>query len=681
MFKYPFVRQEGFKDCGCACLLMILRYYKGNTTLERLRDLTKTSKSGTSAYNIIDACSKLGFSAKAVRGSINDMEEVILPCIAHVVIDNKYKHYIVIYSIDFNKNRIVIADPDKGIRKISFDYFNKIWTGVLITLYPSSTLPVMKDVKVSKFIFNSVVRFKNDIGLLVLLSLLIIILKIVSSYYFKFIIDGLDINRVHLKSVFLLFFFLTIFRCLINHLRNKFLIIINSKLDYFMTLDAFRRIILLPYRYYHSRTSGEIISKINDLGNSRDTISKICVCLFIDLPLIVISSIFLFMINKRLFSITLLIFVLYSLLSLLYNKIYQYWINFIKEDKERVNSFMYEAISGFETVKGINIENNIIDKFNIKYINLLNRIYKLQSHSNFQGLFKDLIGEIGNLFIIYLGALLVFDGDFSLGYLITYTSMMVYFFEPIRNIIDLDLSFKDSKESITRVLSLYESNDKKGFLNFTNGSILFKNLTYTYDNKKNVLDNINLKINAGEKVMIYGNSGCGKSTLLKILMGYYEVNRGSVFINENDINDYKDLNKNISYISQNEVIFNDSLINNLTYYSKDNSDIVSVSKTFQFNEILDTNLGFNMMIEENGSNLSGGERQRIILARTFLRNSPIILIDEGFSQIDVSLERKILEDVFVRYNDKTILIISHRLENMDLYDKVIHISGGKVIEE
>lgn len=681
MFKYPFVRQEGFKDCGCACLLMILRYYKGNTTLERLRDLTKTSKSGTSAYNIIEACGKLGFSAKAVRGSIKDMEEVILPCIAHVVIDNKYKHYIVIYSIDFRKNKIIIADPDKGIRKVSFDYFNKIWTGVLITLYPTSSLPVMKDIRVSKFIFNNVMRFKNDVLLLVMLSLLIIILKITSSYYFKFIIDGLDINRIHLKSVFLLFFFLTIFRCLINHLRNKFLIIMNSKLDYFMTLDAFRRIILLPYRYYHSRTSGEIISKINDLGNSRDTISKICVCLFIDLPLIVISSLFLFRINKRLFSITLLIFILYSLLSFIYNKIYQYWISFIKEDRESVNSFMYESISGFETIKGINIENRVIDKFNNKYVSLLNRIYKLQCHSNFQGLLKDFIGEIGNLLIIYIGALLVFDGDFSLGYLITYTSLMVYFFEPIRNIIDLDLSFKDSRESITRVLSLYEPSDKKGFLDFTNGPIEFKNLTYTYDNRKNVLNNISFTVKKGEKVMIHGNSGCGKSTLFKILMGYYEVSRGSVFINSIDINDYKNLNKNISYISQNEVIFNDSLINNLTYYSKDNNDIAFISKLFEFNEILDTNLGFNMMIEENGSNLSGGERQRIILARTFLRHSPIILIDEGLSQIDVSLERKILKNVFDKYKDKTILIISHRLENMDLYDKVIHISGGRIIEE
>ena len=273
----------------------------------------------------------------------------------------------------------------------------------------------------------------------------------------------------------------------------------------------------------------------------------------------------------------------------------------------------------------------------------------------------------------------MFDNKFDIGSLITYTSMVIYFLEPIRNIIDLDFSFKESRESISRVIGLYENYSDKGVINFKNGLIDFKNLSFTFDNKKDVLSNINLVINKGEKILFYGPSGSGKSTLLKLLMHYYDVPRGCIFISGNDINDYRtsSLRKNISYISQNEILFNDSLFNNLKFYG---NDVVSISKCFKFNEIMDNNLGFNMMIEENGFNLSGGQRQRIVLARTFMKQAPIILIDEGLSQIDDSLEREILTNVFDRY-DSTIIIVSHRLSNTDLYDRIIHFKEGEIVDE
>ena len=679
MYKYPFVKQEGLKDCGVSCLLMIVRYYKGNLSIERLRDLTRTNKNGTSAYNLINASNQIGFDAHGIKCELSDLKNVVLPCICHVVMDNSYKHFVVVYEVNFEKGYLVIADPALSIRRVSFDDFIKIWSGVVITLYPNASIPYTKDIKVSEFIFKSIVKFKSELILIVLLSFIIIFFKIASSFYFKMIIDGVSISKSYLKSLFFVFLLLSITKNIINYLRNKFLIILNSKLDFSLTLDAFRRIILLPYHYYHNRTSGEIISKINDLSNCRDVISKICVCLFIDLPIVVISSIFLIKMNFTLFIITFIIFVLYLFLSFIYNKIYTKYIYEIKNKKEQINSFMFESINGFESVKGINIESKIIDMFNRKYTDLLNKIYIVQKHVNTQGFFKDLVSDIGNIFIIFIGSLLVFDNKFDIGSLITYTSMVVYFLEPIRNIIDLDFNFKDSRESISRVISLYENYSDKGVLNFKNGLIEFKNLSFTFDDRKNVLNYVNLVINKGEKILFYGPSGSGKSTLLKLLMHYYDIPRGHIFISGNDINDYKvsSLRKNISYVSQNEILFNDSLINNLKFYG---NDVVSISKCFKFNEILDNDLGFNMMIEENGFNLSGGQRQRIVLARTFMKQAPIILIDEGLSQIDDSLEREILTNVFDKY-DSTIIIVSHRLSNVDLYDRVIHFDDGEIVDE
>ena len=458
------------------------------------------------------------------------------------------------------------------------------------------------------------------------------------------------------------------------------MIIINSRLDFSLVLDAFKRIILLPYRFYHNRSTGEIVSKINDLSVSRDFISKICVGLFIDFPLIIISIVFLIKINLHLFLVTLLIFALYLFLSVVYSKIYEFYISKVKSLNEGINSYMYESINGFETVKGMNIESNIIDKFNNKYISFLNNMYKLNNHINNQTFFKDLINELGNVFILFMGAMLVFDGKLSIGYLITYSSMMAYFLEPIRNIIDMDFNIKESRESITRVLSLYENYSDKGIVNFKNGDICFKNLNFTFDNSRDVLKGVDISINKGERVMIYGASGSGKSTLLKLLMGYYSVGRGMIFIDNVDINDYKvsSIRKNITYVSQNEILFNDTLINNLKLKCCDNDKILSMTKLLEFNEILDNDLGLNMMVEENGFNLSGGQRQRIVLARALLKQAQIILIDEGLSQVDVSLERKILMNIFNEFKDKTFIIISHRMENLDLYNKFIKVENGCV---
>lgn len=681
--RYPFIKQEGFKDCGCASVLMILKYYKGNISIERIRDLTHTNKNGTSAYNLISCFNELGFYSKGMRGSLSDFSNVVLPCIAHVVIDNSLKHYIVIYEVNFDKEYFVIADPGRGIKKISFDYFDSIWTGVIIVAYPVRPVPIQKNVDVLDFVFKHIFNYKKSLVVLFLISLFSILLKLISSFYFKFIIEGIDISKGYVKKIFIIFLFLSIIKIILNFLRSKFLIIINSKLDFSLVLDSFKRIISLPYCYYHNRSTGEIVSKINDLSVSRDFISKIFVCLFIDFPLIIISIIFLIRINFYLFLISFLIFIFYLLISFIYSKIYKFYISKVKTMKEDVNSYMFQSINGFETVKGTNIEVSVIDRFNSKYINFLNNMFKLSNHINNQSFLRDVINEFGNIFILFIGALFVIDGKLSIGYLVTYSSMMVYFFEPIRNIIDMDFNIRESYESITRVISLYENYSDKGIINFKNGDISFNNLNFTFDNKKNILNGINFTILKGERVMIYGTSGSGKSTLLKLLMGYYSVGRGMVFIDGIDINDYKikSIRKNITYVSQNEILFNDTLINNLNFFTRDNDKILSMTRLLEFNEILDNDLGLNMMVEENGFNLSGGQRQRVVLARALLKQAQIILIDEGLSQVDVSLERKILMNIFSEFKDKTFIIISHRMENLDLYDKLIKLENGVVYEE
>ena len=180
------------------------------------------------------------------------------------------------------------------------------------------------------------------------------------------------------------------------------------------------------------------------------------------------------------------------------------------------------------------------------------------------------------------------------------------------------------------------------------------------------------------KLGIVGLPNVGKSTLFKILMKYYNVDNNKVFINGIDINNYtkESINNKIIYVSQNEILFNDTLYNNLIFDNSDSSKLLDVSKMCYVDEIKDHNLGFNILIEENGFNLSGGEKQRIILARALLRNFDTIIIDEGLSEVDTNMERKILKNIFKYFKDKQIIVISHRLDNLDLFDRLIKIENG-----
>ena len=270
----------------------------------------------------------------------------------------------------------------------------------------------------------------------------------------------------------------------------------------------------------------------------------------------------------------------------------------------------------------------------------------------------------------------------NIGTLLTFSSLLVYFLDPIKNIINLDNTVKESKIAFKRVLELIDYENKEiGFIEkFKGGDIIFKNVNFTFDDKNQILRNVNLNIKNGSKVMIVGKSGSGKSTLFKLLMKYYKIDNNKIFINDVDINNYtlSTINNSIVYISQNEILFNDTLYNNIVFDNNEKDKLLSIANICEINEILDSNLGFNMLIEENGFNLSGGQRQRIILARALMKKFNILIIDEGLNQIDTDLERRILKNIFEKYKDKTIIVISHRLDNLDLFDNLIKFDSGQV---
>ncbi len=682
------VLQDGIKDCGVCCLLSIIKHYGGNVSKEYLRDLTNTTKNGVTAYNIIETAKKLGFDSYALCGDLEEIDANNLPVIAHVIINKSYKHFIVIYKIDFLNEKVLVMNPAKGKEILSFSEFKLESSSNYIFLKPIKKLPTFQE---KKIIRNTIIKYilknKQLLIYLIILTIFFFILNLLSAFHFKYLLDyvinyNISKNALIISITVLIIYIL---KEIISYLRDIIILKYSEMFDEVVTIKIYKQIILLPYLYYKNRTTGEVISRIKDLGVIKGFIIEVITSISTSLLSIIIFFIVLFNINSKLTYLSIFQFILLLLLNFIFkNKIKDKTIKYYKQE-EKVNSYLVESLSSVDAIKGMHIEKRTIDKFLLKYKKYLESVYSLSITNEANKSLKNIINSIFIVLLLHLGTILVIDNKITLSEFIIYQSINNFYLSSFYSFISIINEYPKYKASLERIEDIFNIKEEvfdssNYYTNYNlNGDILYKNLSYSYNSKK-LFNNINFKIKYKDKIFLYGPSGTGKSTFVKLLMRYIEMPFGYISINNIDINHYHldILRNNITYVSQQEYLFNDTLYNNITLGREiDKNEIEKVVKMLYLNEVG----SLNRMVEENGFNFSGGERQRIILARSVLKKSSIYIFDEALSQIDVVKERDILINIFKYLKDKTIIVISHRFDNKDLFERIIRIEKGSIYEE
>lgn len=688
MKKHLIVKQDGFKECGAASLLSIIRYYRGNISINKLVELTHTDKTGTNFYYLKEAANKIGLEAIGYKiNNIDDVKDLNKPFICQLI-DHNYEHFVVVYAI--KKNKIVMMDPAVGERIISKEEFQPLLTGYILIFSPKKKLIFYEEKKyLNQIIVKTLLTNKSIVHNILFLSIIFTISSCLNTLYFQITLDNLEKLEIN-NLIILTFFFALILltKCISNFFRTELLIYLNQKLDCSIFLNAFQRILLLPYNYYKNRTTGEITSRINDLLYIKNIINKVIITVFLDIIIFIVSGLILYHISPLLFMFLIIIIAIYLLILYIFRPVLKKYTNKLQEHNALVESYLIETINGYETIKNMSNENNTIEQMETLYTNALNDSFIYENISNLELFIKELVYLIGILLIQFLGFNLVFNNKISLGTFFTFTLLTTYFIEPIKNIIDLSKEYYYAINSLNRVNHLLdiEPEQLSTKTNYTiTGNINLCHLTFSYNEEVNILNDINLNITSNEKVIILGNSGSGKSTIFKLLLKYYFPKRNMIYINDIDLNDFtiQDIRSNITCLSQNEILYNDTIKKNILMGRNiSDDDFIKICKlTYVDDFVKNMFLGYDTNLEENGLNLSGGQRQRIMLARALLKPNKIILIDEGLNAIDINLERKILKNIFFNFKDKTIIIISHRIENIDLFDKVVHLKNGTIIKE
>lgn len=677
MKKKLIIKQRDIFDCGVCSMLSIIRHYNGNISLEKLRELTHTDASGTTAFNIVFAFQKLGFDSYAIKVEDMQRENLKYPFIAHVILNNSYYHFLTVYEIKDDK--VLLMDPSKGFITLSMKEFLDIFTGNIIIAIPKDKQIINEDdIKIASIIINLIKKEKGIIVKLIVLSISFTFITIISSYAFKIFSNNLD-NYLNLIIIILIFLILTIMKVLTLYTRNYYQNYLNLRIDNEMFNNFVNHIFYLPLKNVKSRTTGEIMTRVKEVEMIKDLFSNIFLLLFFELFLALVSLIILFLINSDLTWILIITLFIYLLFGICINKtIYRKIMLNINYETE-CNSKLTEYLNMFNSIKNLNLTSSFLKRIE-NSISLYNYdLFKFNNFFNHLDAFKNFLLEISLLLINAYGFILIINNKLNLIDLVTFNLLINYTIYPIKNLVEILPRFNYIKACFVK-LAEFLSIKKEPLLpadnNTLNGNITFNKVNYSYNDYTYILKDVSFKINAGDKVFLKGKSGSGKSTICNLL--YKNINdfEGIITIDNKNI---KDLNlnvirNNILYISQDELLFNGTIEENIlldrnvnqTFYD-DICDICCLEEV-----INDKEARYQALIDPDSKNFSGGEKQRMILARGLLKNGNIIIIDEALSEVDYYLEEKIINKILNYFKDRTIIYISHKKQEK-LFDYTINL--------
>ena len=720
--RYTYVRQHDTTDCAAACLAMVCLHYKKEITITKLRDMMGTDLKGTNLVGLQKAANELGFTTAAVRvDRENFLSDFSLPCIAQVITDQGLAHFVVVFKkttikdddarhkhmVKENelrqdetkkfkcKDYVVIGDPANELKKISLDEFYKNFTGVLLLLNPTSEFKPGKQKKggMLKRYIDLLLPQKKLFIYAIISSVLITILGIVSSIFNRALMDEVLPYGLQslLVTLILVFSVVGLTSTLISTVRQWILIYLSIKVDIPLMLGYFGHVYKLPMKFFATRKTGEITTRYSDAGTIKSVLTSIALSVVMDVVMAIGTGIILFRMNSTLFGISLFSTMLSLLLVIIFKQPYKRINEETMQQSAILNSQMIESLRGIETIKCNASEDRELENLEHEYIKSLKISLRSSRISTGQSLISSLISTILGMVTTYVGIMQVLNGQMTLGGYMAFSTLSSYFTSPISDLIGMQMSIQEASISMKRLTEImdYESEQKEDQeyteMEQIDGDIEFKDVTFRYGNRSPALNHVSFTIPKGKKVALVGSSGSGKSTITKLLLKYYEPESGEIDVNGVNLEEYSNqsVRRAISYVPQNIELFSKTIYDNIRI-SRPEATLDEVKaaakKADAYEFIRKLPLQFHTFLEEAGNGLSGGEKQRIALARAFLKDSNLYILDESTSNLDFGTENIIFDMIYNQLADRSMLIVAHRLSTVRDCDLILVMDHGEIVE-
>ena len=692
--KKILIEQHDSNDCGAACLAMICKYYGKDFTITKIRDIVGTDINGTPINGLHHGAETLGFDVKKVRITKDVFfEGFTLPAVCHIRTTDGGSHFIVLYKV--TKNKVVVLDPAQGIVKYTPDEFFEIFDGIILFLYPNYSFKTSEETKSSVFkSFTTLLKSQKKLFLYAIIgSVILTLLGIFSSLFNKVLMD--EILPYALKDLLfaytLGFGAVVIIRVLLGAVRQHLVLYLSQRIDLPLMLGYFKHVFKLPIGFFESRKIGDITTRFQDAFVIKNILTNAFLTAIIDVILAVATAVIMIMMNWKLFLIISIITILSAALIYGYKGLYKKLNKKQMEQGARLNAGVIENLKGIETVKANAYETSVIEKLETEYVKNLKINFQQGFHKNIQSSFSQIIIGLGNLILMAVGVLFVIRGELTIGTILAFMTIAGFFMEPVGRLVELQLQVQEAGISLKRLSEVYDINEEETEENISddlfaaNGDVTIRNLNFRYGSRSPVLKSINLVIPNGKRIAIVGESGSGKSTLTKLLLKLYKVESGEILFNGKDINNINafSLRRAIGYVPQNIELFSGSIIDNVRVGNKDASreDIIRICEYTGCDKFISRlPFSYDTFLDETGGGLSGGEKQKLALARALIKDPKFVILDEATSNLDLCTENEILNLLFEKQKDTTMLIIAHRLSTIKSCDKIIVLKNGEVAE-
>ncbi len=688
------IKQHDITDCGAACLASICAHYKLEIPIARIRQYASTDKKGTNVLGLLEAAQKLGFDAKGVRGDFNSLFKIPKPSIAHLVLKERLLHYVVFYGID--KKYVKIMDPATGkIQKKTHVEFREEWTGVLVILLPNESFTQGNE-KVSVFKrFWFLLKPHKFVLIQALIGAIIYtLLGLSTSIYIQKITDhvlvGGNIKLLNLLSIIMLA--LLIIQIFIGAFKDIFIIKTGQQIDARLILGYYKHLLKLPQQFFDTMRVGEIISRINDAVKIRVFINSTSLTLTVNIFIVIFSFALMFSYYWKLALIMLSIIPVYIIIYLITNKLNKKTERHVMERSADLESQLVESLNSVATIKRFGLEDFTNIKTETRFISLLHIGYTSALNSIFSGNSSQSISRLFTIILLWSGTYFVVDKEITPGELLSFYAIIGYFTGPISSLIMANKTIQNALIAADRLFEIMDLDREqvKNKFKLTSDkieNITFKNVEFRYGTRMEVFKNFNLTLKKGEITAIVGESGSGKSTLISLLQNMYPLQDGHISIGDFNLRyiETMSLRNLVSVVPQKTDLFSGNLIDNIAVgdFQPDMELILKICNDIgilKFIEALPN--GFNTYLGENGATLSGGQKQCIAIARALYRQPEILLLDEATSSLDSASENIIQKTIQnLRNQQKTIVLIAHRLSTVVNSDSIVVLNKGKVIEQ
>lgn len=687
--RVPVIMQLEMLECGAACFAMIMGYYGKWITLEQARIDCGVSRDGSSAKNIMRAAKGYGMEVHAYKLEPEALfKEGPFPCMIHW----GFNHFVVLDG--FHGNKAVLNDPARGRLVVSWEEFDREFTGVCMTMAPGPDfVPEGARKNVWKYAGERIKGTGSSTIFVALTTVIIAFLGILQPIFNQVFLDRLltGTNKDWLFGFLVVLGVYSGVLVLMSWINAIYGLKIQGKISAVGNSSYLWKILRLPMQFFDQRLPGDLVERqstnasiAGDLVNTFGPLVINSWMMVFYLVLMLRRSLFLTLIGVGSLAINLLVS----------GWITQRRVNIQRvqmRDQSKFSSAVVTGIDMIETIKASGVEKGYFARLSGYQASVKEGETRFAKFNQWLEIIPRLCGALANLAVLGYGMDLVLNGEMTLGMIMAFQGFLNAFTAPATSMVSAGQSLQEMLTQMERVDDVmnYENDawfqereiiDRQEKLS---GQIELKNVTFGYSRfAAPVIENFSMKVNAGEKIAIVGASGCGKSTLVKLLTGLSNAWSGEILFDGIEISkmDRDIFTASVSVVDQEVILFDDTIANNISMWddTMEDGDIITAAKDAQIHEDIRKAGGYQNKIQEEGRDLSGGQRQRLEIARALAKNPSICILDEATSALDAKTEYEVVNAISKR--GITCIVVAHRLSTIRDCDEIIVLDQGQIVE-